>query len=351
MSEKTHQPTPKKLRDAAKKGQIPRSKLFTSAATTLGGLVGTLVFAERSGVRLAGWLRGILTSPDAASGSALLASVEVLARCAAPTLGGALAGSLLASAATVGTLSFNTELVTPKLERLSPMEGAKRLFSMRQLVDVLKGIAIASLLFWLLWLTLREVAPAAFGVVHQPGALALRALLGFLAPVVLKAAVLLLVLGIADWALARRRHIKDLMMSTEEVKQEHKNAEGDPHQKGKRKALHKQLAAGGRARGVQKATAVVVNPTHIAVALRYAEDECDAPYIVARGREEDALKIRTEAAALGIPVVRDVPLARSLIHYDVGEEVPEELYQAAAAVLTVALEQAASTQRDEETVR
>ena len=147
-----------------------------------------------------------------------------------------------------------------------------------------------------------------------------------------------LVLGVADWALAKKRHVDDLMMSHQEVKQEHKNAEGDPHQKAKQKSRRKQIANGGTARGVQKASAIVVNPTHLAIALRYAEDECDAPYIVAKGQEEDALKIRKEAAALGIPVVRDIPLARSLIHYDVGEEVPEELYQAAAAILKVALE-------------
>ena len=92
---------------------------------------------------------------------------------------------------------------------------------------------------------------------------------------------------------------------------------------------------------------MVVNPPHIAVALRYDEAECEAPYIVARGREEDALKIRREAQALGIPVVRDIPLARSLVHYDVGEEVPEELYQAAAAILKVALEVADTNENGE----
>ncbi len=83
---------------------------------------------------------------------------------------------------------------------------------------------------------------------------------------------------------------------------------------------------------------MVVNPTHITVALRYATKECEAPYLVAKGHEADALGLRREAERLGIPVVRDVPLARSLIHYDVGEEIPEELYQAAAAVLRVARE-------------
>ena len=89
---------------------------------------------------------------------------------------------------------------------------------------------------------------------------------------------------------------------------------------------------------MRAATAVVVNPTHIAVALRYQPEECDAPYLVAKGREADALALRREAERLGVPVVRDVPLARSLVQFDVGMEIPEELYQAAAAVLAAALE-------------
>lgn len=127
-------------------------------------------------------------------------------------------------------------------------------------------------------------------------------------------------------------------MTREEVKREHKESEGDPRHKGQRRALHRQLSQGGPARGVQKATTVVVNPTHLAVALRYDAGECDAPYLVARGREQEALALREEALRLGIPVVRDVPLARSLIHFDVGEPIPEELYQAAAVVLRAAMD-------------
>jgi type III secretion protein U len=162
--------------------------------------------------------------------------------------------------------------------------------------------------------------------------------MGLLGPLALRLAWVLVVLGVGDYALSRRRHVKELMMTREEVKREHKESEGDPHHKSQRKALQRQLAAGGAARGVQKASVVVVNPTHIAVALRYATEECEAPYLVAKGREADALSLRREAERLGIPVVRDVPLARGLIHYDVGEEIPEELYQAAAAVLRVAQE-------------
>ena len=261
----------------------------------------------------------------------------MLAACAAPSLIGATAAALLSAAAMSG-FQFNPDVVSPKLERIDFTEGVKKLFSARQLVDVLKGLAVAAIVGWSFWSALQSNAAAAFASVNHEGASAFAALVTLLRPVVIKASVVLVVLGVGDWALAKRRHVKDLMMSHDEVKQEHKSSEGDPHQKAKRKSLHKQLAAGGPARGVRQASAVVVNPTHLAIALRYAEDECDAPYIVARGQEEDALKIRKEAESLGIPVVRDIPLARSLIHYDVGEEVPEELYQAAAAILKVALE-------------
>jgi type III secretion protein U len=337
MSEKTHQPTAHKLREARKKGQVPRSRLFTSASVTLGGLSFALAFARGSAARvhsLAVSLLGLsVTNPE----EALWESLRVLALCTAPALTGALLGAVAASVATAG-LMVNADAVSPQLERLDPIEGFKKLFSVRQLIDVLKGLLVAAVVGGLLWSAARDAAPWALRSVSHDGARALLALLELLQPAVLKTSVVLLALGVADWALARRRHVKDLMMSHEEVKQEHKNSEGDPHHKAQRKAEHKKLASGGPARGVQKATAVVVNPTHIAVALRYDEAECDAPYIVAKAREEDALKLRNHATSQGIPVIRDIPLARSLIHYDVGEEVPEELYQAVAAVLKVALE-------------
>lgn len=343
MSEKTHQPTEHKLREARKKGQIPRSKLFTAAAVTLGGLAGTLTFSRETAVRLEGWTTAVLSLRPTAPADALSQAVRLLASCAAPSLGGALLGALCASVATSG-LQLNVSHVAPQLERIDPFQGAKKLFSARQLIDVLKGLLVAGLVGAMLWSGVRDAGPDAFRAIAQSGPTAMAVVLRVLGPLVLKASVVLLALGVADWALARRRHIKDLMMSHQEVKQEHKNSEGDPHHKSQRKALHKQIAAGGPARGVQKATAVVVNPTHVAVALRYDESECDAPYIVARGREEDALKIRKDAQSLGIPIVKDIPLARSLVHYDVGEEVPEELYRAAAAVLKVAME---STAKDE----
>ncbi len=337
MSEKTQQPTPKKLQDARKKGQVPRSRLFSSAAVTLGGLGATLLFADDSARRFMEWTRSLLVEHDTSPAIAMQHGVQVLVRCSLPSLVGALLSSMLVSVVTVGGLTFQADAVAPKLDKLNFVEGFKKLVSLRQVVDVLKGLAVAATIFWLFW---KEVSAnaglAGTALRHEHGFVAL---LFVLRPLIVKASVVLMLLGVADWALAKRRHLKDLMMSHEDVKQEHKNSEGDPHQKSKRKALQKQLASGGGQRGVQKATAVVVNPTHLAVALRYDESESDAPYIVAKARDEEALALRSEASSLGIPVLRDIPLARSLIHYDVGEEVPEELYQAAAAILKVALEQ------------
>jgi type III secretion protein U len=195
----------------------------------------------------------------------------------------------------------------------------------------------------LMWRAVQQAGPLLFKAISHDAVSAFRVLLALLWPALLKTSAILLVFGLGDYALARWQHTKDLMMTFEEVKQEHKNSEGDPHTKGQRKHLMKQLAQGGPARGVQTATTIVVNPTHIAVALRYDESECEAPYIVAKGREEVALSLRQTAKDLGIPVVRDVPLARALIHYDVGEAIPPELYQAAAAVLRVAFD---SVQRE-----
>jgi type III secretion protein U len=189
----------------------------------------------------------------------------------------------------------------------------------------------------LVWAAVHDAGARALGVARLEGGMAMRVLLRALGQVAFRTALVLLALGFCDYLWARRRHLRDLMMSREERKDEHKNAEGDPRQKAKRKAIQRQLLQGGRARGVQQASCVVVNPTHVAVALRYAEGEADAPYIVAKGLEGDALRLRRRAQALGIPVVKDVPLARSLVQYDVGEEIPEELYKAAAVVLRVAI--------------
>ncbi len=345
MSEKTEQPSAKKLRDSRKQGQFPRSQLLSSAAATAGGLFGFLAFAETSAARLKAWTTQLFTDPSHAPVAAIYEGLGILAIAVAPALVGAFLGALLVAVGSAG-LQFNPDQVAPRLERVDPMSGFKKLFSHNQAIEVGKGLLIAAIMAWLVWSAVEAGAGTALRAVTVDGVSAFSALLTVLVPTLKRGLIVLLLLGLGDYALARRRHVRDLMMTKQETKQEHKQSEGDPHQKAKRKAIGRQLAAGGAARGVQKATAVVVNPTHIAVALRYDEAECDAPYIVAKGQEADALKLKQEAKDLGIPVVRDISLARSLVQFDVGEEVPEELYQAAAALLKVALERKESPDQE-----
>jgi type III secretion protein U len=338
MSEKRHDPTPARLREARRKGQIPTSRMLSSAAVTFGGVVGLISTWRFTSARLQDWTVSLFTLADCEPITALNTALELLALGSAPAVLGAFSASLVVSVGVAG-FHFQPGLAAPDFERVNLGAGLKKLVNARQFIDLAKSLCLASILLLLMFDEMNGYGSDALRLVEQDGLRSMTAFLGMLIPATAKVACVALLLGLADYALARRRHHRDLMMTHEEVKQEYKNSEGDAHHKSQRKALHRQIAAGGPARGVQKATAVVVNPTHLAIALRYDTSETDAPYIVAKGREADALSIRTEAQRLGISVVRDIPLARSLIHFDVGEEIPEELYQAAAAILKVALEQ------------
>jgi type III secretion protein U len=335
MSEKTEKPSAKRLRDARRKGQIPRSRLLSSSAVTLGGLLGFGAFAPEGIERLKEWTARLFL--EAQPAGAWEEGLWLLAQLAGPALGGAFLAALVVSVAMVG-LELNTDHVMPKLERISPAAGLKRLFSVRPVIESAKALLVTAIVAALIWSEVEEAGPDALRAVWLDGAVGLSHLVERLGALTTRLACVLVVLGVADYGLARARHLKDLMMTREEVKREYKESEGDPHHKAQRKALHRQFAQGGPARGVHNATAVVANPTHIAVALRYDSQECEAPYLVAKGREADALALRREAQRHGVSVIRDVALARSLIHYDVGEQIPEELYQAAAVVLRVAME-------------
>jgi type III secretion protein U len=341
MSEKTEQATPKKREQARKEGQFARSRVLSGAAVVFGALLGATAAWPSVWAQLSGWTGQLWTAHDFDAKGALDHALLLLAWAVLPPLvGGWLGGALAATAFAGFRVDFGQIAFKP--ERISPGQGFRRLFSVQSWADAARAGLVAIVLAAVLWSGVRNAAyvlstprlesQSAFAVILQ----AFRSLAW-------RGALALLVLGAADYLYARWKHERDLRMTREEVKQEFKDAEGDPRHKAERKAKHRAIASGGPARGVQKASAVVVNPTHIAVALRYETSECEAPYLVAKGHDEDAQKLRSEAQALGIPVVRDVPLARSLVHYDVGEEIPEELYAAAAAVLKVAL---ASRQAD-----
>jgi len=335
--ERTEEPTPRRLRHARERGQVPRSRLFSGSLVLAGGSVGAALGLSSAVAELRIWTAALFVQGGTVP-SSLQQALRLLGWACAPALGGAALGAAVAGLATSGW-SPSAAVLTPRLERLDPVAGLRRMFSWPMLAELLRSALVAAVLLAVVIAGAWAILPSALKL---PAAAAPGSGLGLLVPEALRvwrrAVIVAAAVGALDLLLARRRHRLSLRMSRDEVRREHREQEGDPRHRAHRRAAHRQLLLAGRARGVKAASVVVVNPTHVAVALRWDPEECDAPYLVAKGRDEVARAIRSEALVHGIPIVRDVALARGLVQYDLGEDVPEELYRAAAVVLHMALD-------------
>lgn len=330
--DRTEAPTPRRLREARRRGDVGVSAELTSACALAGGLVALALGGAGVAAALARTIRASLSaavlSPVPPSAALLHAAAALLRACLLPCAG-ALAGALAAGLLQAGFL-FAPGALAPRLDRIDPLRGFRRLFSAAQLVNVLVGLARAAALLAAGTLWLRDTLPWLAGLARlEPGAA--WGVLPALGGLALRLALVLLAFGLLDLGRARQRHLRQLRLTKDEVRREHREDEGDPLLKSARRRAHRGLAEAGP---VGSATVVVVNPTHLAVALRHERGGPDAPRVVAKGAGRAAARIRSEARRAGVPVVRDVALARALHRLvDVGEELPEELYDAAAVVL------------------
>jgi flagellar biosynthesis protein FlhB len=342
MAEKTEQPTPRRLREARKKGQIAFSPEVPAAATFLAGVVMLAWWVPR----LAGEFRALFTAATEAAARAGADPVplsEGLGRQAATAglrvmgplvLALALAGIALSLAQTGFHLAPSR--LVPSPDKLSPSRTLKRWFSMQGATEVLKATVKLAVVLALGYATV-TTALGAILALHRASLPAISATLGETArSFAVKAGLAFALVAAADYFLVWRRWRKDLMMSPEEVRREYKEQEGDPLVKAQRKALHQELAMVQIAAEVRVADAVVVNPTHLAVALRYDRDTMAAPRVTARGGGEVAAEMLKVARAHDVPVVRDVPLAHALFEVREGRYVPQDLYEAVAEVLLFA---------------
>ncbi|MCX6627856.1 MAG: EscU/YscU/HrcU family type III secretion system export apparatus switch protein [Candidatus Solibacter sp.] len=338
--EKTEQPTAKRIREARKKGQVFKSPditqalLFLTAAGILAGFGG--VFVDQLRKLLTDFLQPA-TFSDAVGPALLLdrtgtAFARFLLLCA-PML---VALAMVAAAAVFLQVQplFSPEVVMPKLDKLNPLKGFQNIFfKSKTYIELLKNLAKFTIVLVLAGIvirsSLRDAVMASRLSVESAGALAG----GLVSSFLLRAGVVFLLIGAADFLLQKKLYMKSLMMSKEEVKQEYKQDEGDPHVKQMRKHLHEEALLGGATVKVPKADVVVINPTHLAIALKYDEKSMGAPEIVAKGREELAAKIREIAERHKVPILRNVPLAHSLYAVELGREIPEDLYEAVAEVL------------------
>ncbi len=339
MSEKTEPATEKKLEKAREKGQVPHSRDLASAFAFAFGLVALIVNAATIEQHMRAILQHALVATSAPAhdriGAALHAAGAMVTDAlwiVGPVLAASAAGSLVGGFAHVGfNLSF--EPVTPKPEKLDPVEGVKRIFSLRSLFEVFKSLVVAVFVGWMLYQAVLALLPilvfSGYGEPAAIGQTAWNSLLRLMLP----CAALFVVLGSLDFVVQRLLFLKEQKMTKDEVKREWKEDEGDPQLKGERKAIAREIAFSSPKAAVATADAVVVNPTHYAVALRYAPDECALPVVVARGVDAEAAEIRQAAQEAGVPVIGNPPLARALYAAGDGATVPEPLLEAVAAVL------------------
>jgi type III secretion protein U len=340
VSDKTEEATPRKLRKAREEGDSGASAYAAQAAAFVVA-VAVVPYAVRAlAVRAAGDLRAAMARAAAPSSGAsgagahfdsMSLATTVLALCLPLLLAAGLTGAVAHAVQTGGVLA--SKRLAPRLERLNPFTGARNLFSATRLFAVMRALAAGIVVAWLAASGLGDHLVDLARLGGRPGGVApvVAEVAGALA---WRAALFGLALGMLDLVVMRGAWLRRLRMTRDEVRREHKDAEGDPQHKAARERAYHELLAQATIGNVRTASVVVVNPTHLACALRYDEKEGDeAPVVVASGEGELAQQILRAAEDWGIPVVRDVPLARALIELRVGDVIPEALYEAVAEVL------------------
>lgn len=340
--DKTEKPTPKKLQDARRKGNVAKSKDVTSTVELvvwLALVALALPFAGRELGALAQAAMDAVGQPFALALPALgWAALRVLLVLSALALLPVAASGLLTEFLQAGPV-FATEKWKPKMEHLNPVEGFKRMFSLDNLVELAKNLAKVALLVGIAWLLLRAVMPQLPALMGgRPGHVA-QSLWQTTRSMLLWTAVLFVLVSVLDAVWQRHSFLKKMRMSRRDIRQETKDAEGDPYVKQHRQQAHHEWSQQGAAQAASQAHALIVNPTHVAIALDYDRERCPLPTVRAKGEETVARAMREAAEAAGVPIVRNVDLARRLLA-DVpeGEPVPAELFDVIAEVVLWARE-------------
>ena len=339
--EKSERPTEKRLRDARREGQVAKSQDLTSALALLAAVAVLWLGGGHTAARLSEAMRSGITGAFAFEGdldraaalSVLTGGTQAMAAALLPLFVALFVVAALSGYLQVGSI-FAFESIKPKMEKLNPAESFKeKFFKGRSYVELLKTLlkmaVVGFVILAALWSSLRDIAM----LVRQPPPAVAAFTLSLLASIGLKVGLALVVLGAGDYFLQRFLFLKEMKMSKQEVKEEWKESEGDPLLKGMRRQIHRDILMQSMIAAVRGADVVVANPTHVAVALRYDREEMGAPVVVAKGAELIAAKIRETANEAGVPIMRDVPLARTLYELELDSEIPEELFEAVAVVL------------------
>ncbi len=348
--DKTELPTPKKLQDARKKGDVAKSKDVSAALLTLAWLLLITFTGGYVATEIAMFFKNsieVATTVDFAEampklgGQAVWLSIKITAIIFVPI-------AVLATIAEylqVGSM-MTMDKMKPSLDKMNPVEGLKRMFGMDGLVEMVKSLIKVTIIVVIMYLMivtayeqagkfilLAETSPVSGGGPQLAAAVA-DMTYGLTIEFFVMVTAVFLFIGVVDRIYSKHKFIKKMKMSMRDIRQEHKDNEGDPHIKAHRREMHQQWANQNAVGATGGAAALLVNPTHIAIALDYDEKDCPVPVIAARGQGPLATAMRQEAERAGVPIIRNIATARRLwARGEIGEIVPEDMFDAIAEII------------------
>jgi len=340
-SDKTEEPTEHKLQEARKKGQVMKSQEVISATLLLaitGTMIGCGSFMLGQIRELCKHIWGLVPVYDMASRDLftdILYIMGTIMLTLAPLL---VVGFITAIAVNLAQVQFifSTETLKPSLSKINPIEGFKRIFGVKSLMELVKQLAKLTIVGYICFKVVSAALPELLPAPNLP-LLSTLTLVGLtVKSLVTKVLMGMIVIAAVDYVFQKKQFMKQMRMSMQEIKDEYKDTEGNPQIKGKMRQLARQNAqgGGGQMKNVPDASAVVTNPTHFAVALRYQQGVDPVPIVVAKGEDLIAQQIKVIAEDHDVPIVENVELARALFKAcEVEGAVPTELYKAVAEVL------------------
>jgi flagellar biosynthetic protein FlhB len=342
--DRTEQPTQKRLDEARKSGQVPRSRELTTAAVVLVAGLGLRFSGAAMSAGFATLMKSglTLTREQALDENLLLPNLVALAWhglvVTGPIFGLTLVAALLSPLA-IGGWNMSFTALVPNFSRLNPIEGLQRVFSLRGVIELAKAYAKFLLVGFIAVVFLRAKTPELLSLGDEPLNVAMAHAVNLTGSALLALSASLAIIAGVDVPLTLRQYMNQLKMSRQEVRQEHRESDGSPEVKGRIRRMQQDLARRRMLQEVPTADVVITNPTHYSVALRYDEKRMRAPIVVAKGVDEVAANIRKIAVENKVPVFEAPPLARVLFRdVDLNAEVPASLYVAVAQVLTYVLQ-------------
>ncbi|KAB3535866.1 flagellar biosynthesis protein FlhB [Alkaliphilus pronyensis] len=339
--EKTEKATPKKVKESREKGQVLHSKEVNSAFLLIAAFLTIYLFANYIGGSIGNLtnyvFENFLTTDYVFSTSniyrLIIFCMYNIFLIILPVAGICFLIGLIATYMQVGYL-FTTQTLTIKFSKLNPIEGFKRILSLKALVELFKSIVKIVFIGYVVFVYARNNIGTIFNTISMDIETIVATLVSTSFHIGITAGIVLVFLAIMDYLYQRYEHEKSLKMTKQEIKEEFKQTEGNPQIKSKIKEKQRQMSMRRMMQDIPKADVIITNPTHFAIAIKYNNMEDQAPKVLAKGQDLVAHRIRELASSHEIPIVENKPLARSLYNQvDIGDFIPPDLYQAVAEVL------------------